>query len=193
MLIKKLDKIKNSMEGYKRFWYQKNVMSYTEEFQPLVSPWFIADKVDYKLIFYPLLHVTYLRSGHGAIKPENSKIWRSFLCQSLPSFSSLNSDSVPNPDPRFWWSKNWSEKNTAGQFFISFWSKVVIYLSLGLHKGRPSYRRSLQPSKENIQHFKTWNLCFLHFLGNFCLAGSRPGSRLRIRGTESRDPGNLDP
>jgi hypothetical protein len=33
--------------------------------------------------------------------------------------------------------------------------KVAIYLSLGLPKGRPSYRRSLQPSKENIQHFKT--------------------------------------
>jgi hypothetical protein len=25
---------------------------------------------------------------------------------------------------------------------------------LGLHKGHPSYRRNLQPSKENIQHFK---------------------------------------
>jgi hypothetical protein len=33
--------------------------------------------------------------------------------------------------------------------------KIAIYLSLGLHKGGPSYRRSLQPSKENIQHFKT--------------------------------------
>jgi hypothetical protein len=32
--------------------------------------------------------------------------------------------------------------------------KIAIYLSLGLHKGRPSYRRG-QPSKENIQHFKT--------------------------------------
>ncbi len=29
------------------------------------------------------------------------------------------------------------------------------YLSLGLHKERPSYRRSLQLSKEAIQHFKT--------------------------------------
>jgi hypothetical protein len=36
-----------------------------------------------------------------------------------------------------------------------FGSKTTIYLSLGLHKGFPSYRRSLQPSKENIQHFKT--------------------------------------
>ena len=27
-------------------------------------------------------------------------------------------------------------------------------LSLGLHKGLPSYSRSLQLSKENIQHFK---------------------------------------
>jgi hypothetical protein len=31
----------------------------------------------------------------------------------------------------------------------------TIYLSLGFHKGRPSYMRSLQLSKENIQHFKT--------------------------------------
>jgi hypothetical protein len=31
------------------------------------------------------------------------------------------------------------------------WERAVI----GLQKGRPSYRRSLQPSKENIPHFKT--------------------------------------
>jgi hypothetical protein len=35
-------------------------------------------------------------------------------------------------------------------------SKIAMYLSLGLHNEFPSYRRSLQPSKENIhQHFKT--------------------------------------
>ncbi len=32
-----------------------------------------------------------------------------------------------------------------------FASKTTIYLSLGLHKERPSYRRSLQLSKEAIQ------------------------------------------
>jgi hypothetical protein len=32
---------------------------------------------------------------------------------------------------------------------------TTVYLSLGLHKERPSYRRSLQLSKEAIQHFKT--------------------------------------
>ncbi len=37
-----------------------------------------------------------------------------------------------------------------------FWSKTTIYLSLGLHKKGQSYRRSLQLSKEAIQHFKTW-------------------------------------
>jgi hypothetical protein len=41
--------------------------------------------------------------------------------------------------------------NTAEFFFIS---KIAIFLSLGLHKGCPSYRRNLQPSKENIQHCK---------------------------------------
>jgi hypothetical protein len=34
-------------------------------------------------------------------------------------------------------------------------SVITINISLGLHKERPSYRRSLRPSKENIQHFKT--------------------------------------
>jgi hypothetical protein len=38
--------------------------------------------------------------------------------------------------------------------YIIFGSKIAVYLSLGLHKGRPSNRRSLQPSKENIQHIK---------------------------------------
>ncbi len=45
-----------------------------------------------------------------------------------------------------------------------------------LHKGRPSYR-SLQPSKENIQHFKTRNfLIFFYFCGSFLLP-----SWIRIR------------
>jgi hypothetical protein len=50
--------------------------------------------------------------------------------------------------------ENW-KKFTAGKNLIFLWSKIAIYRSLGLHKGGPSYRRSLQPSKENIQHFKT--------------------------------------
>jgi hypothetical protein len=50
--------------------------------------------------------------------------------------------------------KNW-KKNTGEIFHIFFFlSKTTIYLSLGLHKGHPSYRRGLQPSKENIQHLK---------------------------------------
>ncbi len=45
-----------------------------------------------------------------------------------------------------------------------FWSKIAIYWSLGLHKGPPSYKRSLQLSKGNIQHFETWNfLTFSYF------------------------------
>jgi len=65
------------------------------------------------------------------------------------------------------WKKFTAEKN---------WSQIAIYLSLGLHKGRPSYRRSLQPSKENIQHFKTLNfITFFYFWGSFCPTGSRSG------------------
>ncbi len=49
-----------------------------------------------------------------------------------------------------------------------FGSKTTIYLSQGLHKGRPSYRRSLQPSKQNIQYLKTWKFwTFFNFCGSF--------------------------
>jgi hypothetical protein len=60
----------------------------------------------------------------------------------------------PDPDPGFDDLK--LKKFTAGNFNFYFLDKkIAIYLSLGLHKGRPSYRRKLQPSKENIKHFKT--------------------------------------
>ncbi len=47
----------------------------------------------------------------------------------------------PDLDPGFWWIK--IEKNIAEKMFelILFWSKIAIYLSLGLFKGRPIYRR----------------------------------------------------
>ncbi len=52
--------------------------------------------------------------------------------------------------------------------FCYIFPKIAIYLSLGLLKGRPRYRRSLEPSKDHIQHFKTWNLLtFFYFCGSF--------------------------
>ncbi len=54
-----------------------------------------------------------------------------------------------------------------------FESKTTIYLSLSLHKERSSYRRSLQLSKEAIQHFKTWTFKFFStYVGHFCPPGS---------------------
>jgi hypothetical protein len=50
--------------------------------------------------------------------------------------------------------KNMKErKNTAEIFFCFKKIKIAIYFSPGLHQGRPNYRRRIQPSKENIQHF----------------------------------------
>ncbi len=45
--------------------------------------------------------------------------------------------------------KNLQLKNN----YIFFCSKIAIYSSLGVHKGSPSCRRSLQPSKENYLYF----------------------------------------
>ncbi len=72
---------------------------------------------------------------------------------------------IPDPDPRFDDLK--LKKNLQLEIkFLFSWSKIAIYLSLGLHKGLPSYMRSLQPSKENIQHFKRWKFCpFFNFFG----------------------------
>ena len=45
------------------------------------------------------------------------------------------------------------------------WNKFII-LFLGLHDGLSNYRRSLQHTKENNQHLKTWN--FFLFVDHFC-------------------------
>ncbi len=74
--------------------------------------------------------------------------------------------------------KNW--KKIFSWEFFSFLSKTAIYLSLGLHKVCPSYRRSLQLSKEAIQHFKTWtftNFCLLLWV-IFSLLDPDPQTRL---------------
>jgi hypothetical protein len=65
--------------------------------------------------------------------------------------------------------KNWQKITAEKKFFIS---KTAIYLSLGLHKVCPGYRRSLQLTKEAIQHFKTW--IFSTFVGHFCLLDPDP-------------------
>ncbi len=71
-----------------------------------------------------------------------------------------------DPVPEFWYPVTKIEEKNTYEIFFLFWSKIAtgIYLSLGLHKGRPRYRRSLQPSKENIQHL---NHQFLHATKHF--------------------------
>ncbi len=60
-------------------------------------------------------------------------------------------------DPGFWWKK--LKKNSDETFFFSFFMiKNCNLLIPSLHKGRPSYMRSLHPLKKNIQHVKRRNL-----------------------------------
>ncbi len=68
------------------------------------------------------------------------------------------------------------KKITAEKTLNFFGSKTTIYLSLDLHKGRLSYRRSLQLLKENIQHLKTLNflIFFLLFWVIFALLDLDP-------------------
>ncbi len=85
--------------------------------------------------------------------------------------------------------KNWRRKKYSWKFFKYFFDKkIAIYLYLGLHKGRPSYRKSLQPSKQNIQHLKKWNLLtfflFLWIIFRFWI-----GILIQIADPD-KDPGN---
>jgi hypothetical protein len=51
---------------------------------------------------------------------------------------------------------------------IYCWNFFYIYLTQGLHKGRPSYRRSLQPSNESISASRNKNCqLFFYFCGSF--------------------------
>jgi hypothetical protein len=59
------------------------------------------------------------------------------------------------------------KKFKTGKKFIFFKTKIAIFLSLGLYKGQPSYRRSLQPSEEKIQQFKQEIFFFFLFLRSF--------------------------
>jgi hypothetical protein len=82
-----------------------------------------------------------------------------------------------NTDPGIFNDPKIVKKITAEIFFSFFFlSKTAIYISLGLHKVCPSYRRSLQLSKEAIQRFKTKT-----FSTFFLLCGSFFPSWIRIR------------
>ncbi len=86
-----------------------------------------------------------------------------------------NRGSASSSESRVLMTKNW-KKFTAEKKWIFFFF-IAIYLYLGLHKGRTSYRRSLQPSEKNIQHFKTWKFfTFSIFVGHFCPPGSGSGN-----------------
>ncbi len=106
----------------------------------------------------------------------------------ISSESGSEYGSGSNLDQRFWWPKSEEEKNTA-EISFSFFDQNYTLLSLGLHKGRPSYRRSLPPSKEYIQYLKFINL-FSIFVGHLWPPGSEYGSR---DPTESGSNPDTDP
>ncbi len=70
---------------------------------------------------------------------------------------------------------------------IFFWSKITIYLSLGLHKERTSYRRSLQPPKRTSSTSKhEISGLFSILVGYFCPPGSYPDPESGMLHSECR-------
>ncbi len=83
----------------------------------------------------------------------------------------VNLDPNMDPDPirnQGFDDQNFKNEKIQVKCFVYFFDQKLQFTSLGLHKGRPSYRSSLQPSKENIQYFKKRNLLtFFYFCGSF--------------------------
>ncbi len=80
-----------------------------------------------------------------------------------------------DPDPGFLMIKKWRRNNyNWRKIWYFFWSKIAIYLSLGLHKGRQSYRRSLQITKEilficpDLKRLVLFFACHWHLLPVGC-------------------------
>jgi hypothetical protein len=84
--------------------------------------------------------------------------------------------------------KNGNKFAAGKKMNVFFYSKIVIYLSVGLDKGCPGCRRCLQLSKENIQHLKTWNffIFFSVLVGHFCPPGPDPADQNQYESMRSR-------
>ncbi len=64
------------------------------------------------------------------------------------------------------------EKLKAEIYFTFFYDKKVIYLSLGLQKGRPATGETFSPQKKKLSSLKTMEFInFYIFVGHFCLPG----------------------
>jgi hypothetical protein len=90
----------------------------------------------------------FISSGSGSRSGSSILGW-------IPNGSGSNTDPDPDPIRIQGFNDQNLKKITLEKKSNFFGSKTAIYLSLGLHKERPSYRRSFQLSKEAIQHFKT--------------------------------------
>ncbi len=125
------------------------------------------------LILFPATGSTFIQNIRGSNKSNylctRSKGWLLKLNNKavfriwIQHFFQLNTD----PDLGFWWPKivkiyTWKKRET---FFLK--SKTTIYLSPGLHKGSPSYRRSFQPSKGTSSTSKQEIFNFFYFCGSF--------------------------
>ncbi len=66
-------------------------------------------------------------------------------------------------------------------------SFYLVFLCLVLHEGRPKLQENLQHSKENIQHFKTWNSVYFFLFLWVIFAISWIRSRIQATKTKA-DP-----
>ncbi len=178
-------------------WPRKTIRWYID-FKPTV----LRIGIRYPVTFWPLdtgwekIRIRNPRSGINI--PDHISWLCNQGCGSVFIFYGSGSGVRIQYGSRALMTKNWKKITTENFFLFFFWSKTAVYLSLGLHKLYPSYRRSLQFSKEAIQHFKTWtvtNYCLLLWV-IFALLDPDPDSEYGS-GSGSTDPieygSNTDP
>jgi hypothetical protein len=111
-------------------------------------------------------------------------------CRSIATFHRPIHSHWSLPLTKVLMTKNW--KIYSWNFFLLFLIRNCNLLFPRPPKQRPSYRKSLQPWKENIQHLKQWNLLtFFYFCASFfALLDPNPYCKSQ---SGSRDPWYPDP
>ncbi len=130
--------------------------------------------------------------------------WRLYGYGTIPNSGSDPDSLIPDPDPAFqaeyqsessvFVTKKWKQIYSWKLFFKHFWSKIEIYLSLGLQKERLISREAFSPQKKHPA-FQLWDFFnFSVFVGHFFAEPDRPDwIRIRIRKASTKlKPDNVN-
>ncbi len=135
-MVAAADVWKTSRKNHQRFKLSLELSTYNK--------FHIMTQSLYGVFHHAVLELLLLLHHVRRLAPGRQKcLWSDQCCESGFTESGSGSSIRSESGSRVFMTKNWRKKaDFALLLFLT--KKIVIYLSLGLHKGRTNYRRSLQ-------------------------------------------------